>query len=383
MSDAEDTVRRLLEYLEPRIDLPYRKDVRNRHFATMHYSETDRPPLVCYLPYEGDDFQPYPYPETFVDPAKMMVNELLVGRTSIYHAVDFPDDAPYCLRANLGCTIIASMFGARIRLLENNMPWVEPLEQKAIRRIINDPPPDPHSGLGQRVIDQFDYFEAVLSDYARCQAAFELTLPDLQGPFSTAELLWGSGIYVDLYDNPEFVRALLSKVTDTTIAAYHLFSEKVTEHIGPDCNYHHSAVHRGKLLVKNDSVILVSSEMYVDIVKPFDSQLAQALEGISMHFCGNGEHQIGNFLSIPGVKGLDFGQPEKNDLDSIYTQAARHQAPLVRITVPEQELIAQRVRQRFPAGVSLVYRPVSLASAKEIWTRYCCDAQSIDMLPTS
>ncbi len=370
MPDADDTVQRLLEYLERRINLPHREEVRNRHFATTYYEETDRPPLVCYLPYAGDDYQPYPYPETFADPAKMMVNELLVGRTSIYHAVDFPDDAPYCLRANLGCTIVASMFGAKIRLLEDNMPWVEPLDQKTIRRIVDDPPPDPRSGLGQRVIDQFDYFEAALSDYARCQAAFELTFPDLQGPFSTAELLWGSSIYVDLYDNLELVRALLSKITDTMIAAYHLFSEKIREHIGPDCNYHHSAVHRGKLLVKNDSVILISGDMYVEIVQPFDSQLAQALDGISMHFCGNGAHQIGNFLAIPGVKGLDFGQPEKNDLDPIYARAARHQIPLVRIAVPEQELTAQRVKQRFPAGVSLVCRPESLEKAHQIWTRY-------------
>jgi hypothetical protein len=140
---AEDTVRKLLDYLEPRIDLDHVTAAAARHRSVLNYEETDRLPLVCYLPYEGEEFQPYSCAEMFADPAKMMVNELLVGFTSIYHAVDLKGDSPYSLRPNLGVTIVASMLGARIRVMEEQLPWVLPLEDTAaIRRIVDDPLPD-------------------------------------------------------------------------------------------------------------------------------------------------------------------------------------------------------------------------------------------------
>jgi hypothetical protein len=95
MEEAAGVLSRLLDYLEPRIDRAHALRVGIRHRAALSYEPVDRLPLVCYLPYEGQDFSPYPYPEAFVDPAKMMVNELLVGFTSIYHAVDLRDDSPY------------------------------------------------------------------------------------------------------------------------------------------------------------------------------------------------------------------------------------------------------------------------------------------------
>ena len=111
MTPADGVVSRLLDYFEERIDLAHIKRIRARHLAALNYDEIDAAPLVFYLPYEGQEFEPYTYPEAFADPAKMMANELLVGFTSIYHAVELESDNPYCLRPNLGTGIIASMLG--------------------------------------------------------------------------------------------------------------------------------------------------------------------------------------------------------------------------------------------------------------------------------
>ena len=60
MTVPGEVLRRLLDYLEPKIDLSHVAEVRDRHLATLRYQTTDRPPLVTFLPYEGEDFQPYP-----------------------------------------------------------------------------------------------------------------------------------------------------------------------------------------------------------------------------------------------------------------------------------------------------------------------------------
>lgn len=372
MTDAGSTLRRLLDYLEPRIDLAHVEQVAARHRAALNFESLDLLPLVCYLPYEGEDFTPFPYPEAFAEPPKMMVNELLVGFTSIYHAVDLPDDAPYCLRPNLGVTIIASMFGAELRLLDDNMPWVKPLPggPDSIHALVDAPLPELSAGLLPRVLDQYAFFRDALVDYPNCRAAFQLTLPDLQGPFSIAELLWGTDIYLAFFDYPDLLKAVQSKITDLMLLVYERLKGEVRDNFGPDYQYQHATGVRGKLLVRDDSAINVAAHHYRDFLEPYNARLAAELGEIGIHFCGDGQHQAKNMLSIAGLTCLDLGQPGMMDLDRLYAQASAHGASLLRLTVPGAELTAESVKQRFPTGVNLVYEAESVAQAHDVWRRY-------------
>jgi hypothetical protein len=303
----------------------------------------------------------------------MMVNELLIGFTSIYHAVDLKDDSPYTLRPNLGVGVIASMFGAEVRLVGNEMPWVTPLngEPKSLRHAVLDAPlPDTYAGLMPRVLDQYDYFNKALEDYPSCRAGLQIVLPDLEGPFSTLELLWGPGIYEALYDSPEEITAMLDRITEAMLIAYVRLKGEVHDDIGPDFHYCHATGQKGRYLVRNDSAINISPEQYRQILKPSDARLAAEIGSVGVHFCGSGQHQVDNLLDIPGVDGLDLGQPEKMNLDSLYRQASDHKVPLVGLTVPEPEFTADQVIRRFPTGVILVYRPKTLAQAGEFFRRY-------------
>ncbi len=363
---------RLLDDLEPRIDLAHVQQVAARHRAALAYEPVDRLPLVCYLPYEGEAFVPYPYPEAVADPAKMMLNELLKGFTSIYHAIDLRDDAPYCLRPNLGVTIIASMFGAKVRLLKDQMPWVVPLDGgvAAIRRLVDSPLPDLNHGLLPRVLDQYAFYRSALADYPVCRAAFQLTLPDLQGPLSVAELLWGPAIYLAFFDEPALVKALLGVITDLTLVVAKRLQSEVRDNLGQDLQYQHAVGVKGALLVRNDSAINISARQYIELVRPFDARLAAGLGSIGIHFCGNGAHQVQPMQSIPGVVCFDIGQPEMMDLDRLYAAAATKQIALARLSVSEVDLQAELVKRRFPTGVNLVYQASSVAKAHEVWDRY-------------
>ena len=371
MTNANDVLHRLLDYLEPRIDLDHAARVAARHRAALSFEEVDRPPLVCYLPYEGEEFKPYPLSEIFADPAKMMVNELLVGFTSIYHAVDLKDDAPYCLRPNLGVTIVASMLGAGIRVMEEQPPWVLPLEDTAaIRRIVDDPLPDSSAGLAPRVLEQYDFYRQVLADYPSCQAAFQLTLPDLQGPFDIAELLCGSEAFMAFYTEPDLLSALLERITATIMLAHRRFSAEVSENIGPGFHYQHGTAVRGEILLRSDSTIMISPDLYRKFILEHDGLIGQALGGVAVHFCGDGQHQIENMLSTPNLGSLDLGQPWLMDIDAIYAQALKAKVGLVRLTLPEDHRAASQVARRFPTGVSFVYYAETVAEAKELCQQY-------------
>jgi hypothetical protein len=371
MSEANDILHRLLDYIEVRIDLEHVTAVASRHRAALSFENVDRLPLVCYLPYEGEAFKAYPLSEIFDDPAKMMVNELLTGFTSIYHAVDLKDDAPCCLRPNLGVTIVASMLGAQIRVMEEQPPWVLPLEgMNTIQEVAHGPVPDTTTGLVSRVIEQYGFYKHVLTSYPNCQAAFQLTLPDLQGPFDIAELLWGPDAFMAFYNESELLETLLEKITATILVAYRRFSDEVSENIGAGFQYQHGTAVRGNVLLRSDTTIMISPEHYREFILPHDGVIGRALGGVAIHFCGNGQHQLENMLSTPDLGSLDFGQPWMMAIDDIYAEASARKVGLTRVTIPEDQLTAEEASRRFPTGVNLVYYPKNLADATQVWHRY-------------
>jgi hypothetical protein len=372
---SEDVVRHLLDFLEPRIDLEHVAAVAARHHKALNYEKIDRLPLVCYLPYEGQDFEPYSFAEIFVDPAKMMVNELLVGFTSIFHAVDLKDDSPYCLRPNLGVTMVASMLGADIRIMEDQPPWVIPIEDiNELREIVDAPLPDRSAGLVPRALEQYDYYRETLRDYPRCQAAFQLTLPDLQGPFDILELLWGPDAFMAFYDDPELLTALLQKITDTILLAHDCFGGQVKENIGDGFQYQHATAVKGEILLRSDTTIMISPSLYQEFILPHDSRIGQALGSVAVHFCGNGQHQLANMLETTNLGSLDFGQSWMMDVDDMYAAASAQKAGLTRVTVPNEQLTARQASDRFPTGVNLVYYPKDLADAQQTWQSYAGNA---------
>ncbi len=369
---SESVVRKLLQYFESRLDLDHIRTVADRHRRALCYEPVDRLPLVLYVPYEGRDYPLYPIAETLHDPSKMMVNQLLQGFTSLYHLVDLRTDTPFCLRANMGVTLIASMFGAQIELRGNEQPWVRPLDGiDAIRALVDAPVPDLDRGLLPRALEHYAYFRHLLAGYPKCEQAFQLTLPDLQGPFDIAELLWGSDIFLALYDAPELVDALLRKITDTLLAVYGCVQTYVREDIRPDGQYQHATGVKGKLLIRSDtSVIMVAPPMYADMILPHDARLAQALGGAGIHFCGDGSRQIDTLLTMPGLQSLDFGQSFMMDMDAIYAKAREQQIALARVQLRDDRQTAGALLKRFPTGVNLMREVSSVAQAQRAWAQY-------------
>lgn len=367
-----ETLHRILQSIESRIDLDHIRTLAARHRRALDFQPVDRLPLILYVPYEGHEYTPYTVREAMDHPAKMMVNQLLEGFSSIYHLVDLKTDTPLCLRANMGVTIIASMFGAQIEIRGNEPPWVQPFNSaEAVRALVDAPIPDLDSGLLPRALEHYAFFRDTLVRYPKCQAAFQLTLPDLQGPFDIAGLLWGAGIFVALYDDPDLVRAFLTKITDTMLAVYRRLIGEIDEDLRPDCQYQHMTGVKGKLLIRSDtSVIMISPAMYTEHVLSHDVRLAEELGGVGIHFCGDGTPQIDNLIVMPGLQSLDFGQSFMMDMDAVYGRARKHQIALIRVQARDDPLDATTLLRRFPTGVNLMREVASVAEAEHVWAQY-------------
>jgi hypothetical protein len=127
---------------------------------------------------------------------------------------------------------------------------------------------------------------------------------------------------------------------------------------------------KGRILIRNDSVIMMSPEMYRSVVAPHDERVLRELGSGGVHSCGKADGHVPAFLELPSVRCLDLGQPELNDVDTLYMQLKRRRIPLARLKVSRDDLATARITERFPTGVSLLYEADSVLDAKETMEAY-------------
>ncbi len=225
------------------------------------------------------------------------------------------------VRANYGTGILSSVFGADIFRMDNalnTLPTTKPLEGggDAVRRILEADPPDLTNGYGGSCLETGAYFVKLFKDYPRISKYVHIYHPDLQGPMDVAELLWGSGIFFALVDTPDLVHAFLQRITET----YRRFMIRWDE-IAPgprDYSAHWGFLHRGRIVIRDDSAMNLSPDMFETFIKPYDQQLMTEFDGGAIHFCGRGDHFIHHIAGISGVYAVAMSQPEYNEMEHIY-----------------------------------------------------------------
>ncbi|MFC1677059.1 hypothetical protein ACFL3G_08365 [Planctomycetota bacterium] len=359
---------RLLEDIEENIDFEQCLEIDQRYARALNYEAVDRPPLTIECQQYAMALGPISYQEAFEDPAKMMYNELLVR---VKFCMETCDDGAKALRSDHGTVVVSSMLGGNWKIRTDMWPWVEPFRDlDKIREIVDKGVPEINAGLAGRVYEFMQFYNEKLNDYPKCKQAIQIAKPDPQGPFDVAELLCGSGIFLHLYDEPELIGNLLSLVAKTTVAYYKHLKPVSVDRSSPELTCQHGYMIPGEILIRNDSIINVSPQVYKDLVQKHDEYVLTELGGGSIHFCGDGSHQIDVLLETKGLLGLDFGQTYMMDIDAIYAKCASRKIPIMNITVTPEQLISGEAAAKYPTGAVLSCQAETVEQAKEIMTKY-------------
>lgn len=363
----------LLDHLLDVLDQDRQDKIEEHHRRALNWQPVDRLPVIVALPEPRElGFVPYPHGEVFQSPEKMLFNELVYAfNTSIASRDILDDDLPCTIRANFGTVIISSMFGAPVEQVGDNPPWIRhdhdidvPLEQ-----VPDCDPLDFSQGWCSRVVETYQFYHSVLSEYPELKHLIRVVLPDLQSPFDNLELLVGSNVFAELYVNED----LVCKALETVATAQIGLAQCLRPHLGERWNgfsYQHATMIKGNILLRNDSVIMMSPEMYKNIVAPHDDRVLQALDGGGIHSCGKADGHAPAFIELPSTLCMDLGQSELNDIDALYKQLSRRRIPLTRLKVSKSDLVTGHIMNRFPTGVSLLYEADSVLDAKETVEAY-------------
>jgi hypothetical protein len=366
---------RLLRLIEEHIDPARNAEIDARARRALRCEPTDRPPLLIQLafnkgnplPPPWNTFRYHPYRRTFTDPAAMMQNHLL---DRVVTGILLQDDSPLAIRNNHGTIQTASFLGGRWEQRDDEFPWIWKFDRPQDVEAAAARPLDPNAGLLPQSIATLKFYRQTLAAYPRCRQAIQISLPDLQGPVDTAEQLWGSDIFYAFADSADLLHRLMARVVDAQAFLAAEFRKLALDRLDPFANTQHGCQTPGRLLIRNDTSILLSRTMYEEHVRPHDTRLLQLIGGGSIHFCGNGAHLVDSFLQIPHLRGLDFGQPEMMDIPPIYTRCRDRGIPCIRLSPPREDLLTGKARRDFPTACSLLYMTSDYTDALAVARRW-------------
>jgi len=319
-----DGIKKAVDYIKS--NCAYIEKAIERQSAVWRGGKPDMPPLAlsCRLTEEQSSWLPYYNTrEIHFDSEKMLVN----GVRDVLNAVNGGYGAVPSMRANMGCGIIASLFGKQQRLFDDKMPW---LVDHVKKEDLENGRENPAGTIGRRTfsIDDSAEFAAALehmqymTDFLRGNnltgKVFVFPL-DLQGAIDTAHLIYGDTIFYDFYDDPDFVHHLLDMSCE---AIYFAMDEcfKRTEKSGEyTAHYNHLIIpaESGGIKTSEDTTTLLSREHIHEFAKPHLRRMLEHFKGGYVHYCGRNNHLLDMILAEPLVRGINFGNTDMHDMSAV------------------------------------------------------------------
>jgi len=116
----------------------------------------------------------------------------------------------------------------------------------------------------------------------------------IHGFITTSQKFYGENIFIDIYQNPEFVQAFHGWITDAYITFIRHYSE-----LG---NLPVTSVHIGEC-----SGTMIGDKHYEEFIVPFVNKIGETLGSIRLHSCGLSDHLLDPISKIENLEVLDTG----------------------------------------------------------------------------
>ena len=311
---------RFFDDLQRRID-PERESSLYREWASFLDRGTEGQyfsPARTYRSAAGIEWPKIPINHAIRDESydSMIVREL----AGCSGALETGSGAILAVRSNYGTSIIPSLFDAELFFQtdeQDTLPTSYHLPDgiDGMQRLLDRGVPDIRRGLCAHVFSMAEKFLEVRAGYRSVREHVHLYHPDLQSPMDLLEVMWGSSLFLDIYDRPDIVHGMLRLLTDTYAEVMDAWLELVPYE--EPFSVHWQMLQKGCIMLRSDSAMNFSPEMYDEFIRPYDQELLNRYGGGAVHFCGRGSHYISSLSSMNGAFVVNLSQPEYNDMATI------------------------------------------------------------------
>ena len=258
-------------------------------------SADDFPVVINTPTYFG--FGNNPMPKGYWDDPEVMVR---YQEDSFYkHLCAVNDDTVPYFMPWFGTGVLASAFGCKINPATGNGD-----DPAVASTCISDPTdllkiklPNPETdGYMPRVLK--------FMDYAVNHSDLPVGPTDLNSPLCTAAQLCGyDNLFVWMYEEPEFVDELMDMITESFISWVKLQKKVIGEPLDQSNGLQGVWSPKGiGIWMSDDDLVSMSPDLYERFIVPKYEKILSVFSGGSIHFCGNGTHQLDNLYSMKNIR---------------------------------------------------------------------------------
>lgn len=255
------------------------------------------------------------YRERFENPELMWQAEMRRARP----VLDWPTDGIPTVRPNLGVVFVPAIAGTDFRIPDGAMPWPgTPLTRDAIRAV------NECDVASARLMQLAREFYAIHE--SRGESEFAAYHPDTQGVFDIAHLLAGEEIFLQLSDEPEWIKELMEICLELYVRVSRELKATLQQPPGEMIHGHGTPQgiyfpHAG-VRISEDTPTLLSPKMLAALVLPFIERAAEPFGGAFVHYCGKHNAFFEQLCRCPQVRAIDLGNSESYDLRWLLAQCA-------------------------------------------------------------
>jgi hypothetical protein len=250
---------------------------------------------------EIEDYPHYGLAEQIASPEVMLYEALweVLGQARTH------SDAQLSVRPSL-VWALPTCFGMKWEVFDDGTVWFP--DPMSIDSAL-DVDIDEVEKLGEmpRVLEYLHFFRE------NVPRGIKVCCPMVTGPLLEANNILGQDIWLLFYEQPEKLCRLLARLTDVIAKLLKLQKEIVGEPM--DCMWTGPLfMSNGGVKIGNDSVVMLSPEMFRKYVAPEIAELCRAFSGGYHHSCGHFPKQLKVVNEMPEVTTVNMGQPSKWDL---------------------------------------------------------------------
>ncbi len=202
----------------------------------------------------------------------------------------------------------AGWFGCEIAYFDEQVPDTHPRWQRDENKkeIFEHGLPDPFAGLMGRVRNYYEYFSEKAKTYVWRGRKVAKVIPrglGTDGPLTVAANIRGATeFFTDLIEDPDYAHRLLEFITEATVERIKAWRRLLGQ---PE--------KQENFWFADDSIQLISSEMYRQFVLPchqrLRSELASSAVGGGIHLCGDSSRHFALIRDELGITSFDTGFP--------------------------------------------------------------------------
>ncbi len=249
-------------------------------------------------------------PQVFSYGCKDMKASLELQLSALEKSMEYRSDIPNFLEPWYGIGTIASAFGLDYIWNEGQAPATIAPFNSINEALKYDYLPVEETKIGRHTMNMIEFF------LEKTKGKVPISLTDTQSPLNIASyLIPMDKLFLEMYDNPEGYKKLLSVITKLSID----FTKKQQKLIGnalvyPGHGFASSKEFQG-IGLSDDNTLMVSDDFFERFEIPFREKIGSEFGGCVFHSCGDWSNKIAVVKKIDNLIMVDGAFSEETDPD--------------------------------------------------------------------